>query len=223
MWHNVKKKELHGNESWEGKKTEKLFSQPFRNSQHPLLNINTAISISRSLSWGLTTTLHSGQGSPRKSLLWATVTHPEEADFGLRSCQGSFNHHDQKVNTAHESITQGRELMAPHDLGVSLIQATNLSDRQIIRNLLDWEEKEIFTLIIHSVHGCFSSPSEPQRVGPNLLTDTQKCNAWIEMPLSLSELSHSLPLPLPPSFCLFLHPFVFLCSSVCLAILVDWW
>ena len=57
--------------------------------------------------------------------------------------------------------------MAPRDPGVSFSQATNLSDSQIIGNLLDPLEREIFTLIIHSVHGCISSPSVLQRVRPN--------------------------------------------------------
>lgn len=87
------------------------------------------------------------------------MTHPEEPDSGLQSGLGSLNHHDQKVNTVHESITQGGELMAPRDSGVSLIQTTNLSDSQIIGNLLDSVENEIFTLIIHSVHGWNSSAS----------------------------------------------------------------
>lgn len=69
------------------------------------------------------------------------MTHPEEADSGLQSGPGSLNHHDQKVNTVHESITQRGELMAPRDPGVSLIQTTNLSDSQIIGNLLDSVEK----------------------------------------------------------------------------------
>lgn len=68
--------------------------------------------------------------------------------------------------------------MAPHDPGVSLTQATNLSDRQIIRNLLDSEKKKIYILIIHSVHGCISSPSEPQRIGPHYLTMHE--NAMLE-------------------------------------------
>lgn len=95
--------------------------------------------------------------------------HLEEMHSGLLSGLGSVNHHDQKVNTVHKSITQGGELMAPSDPGVSLIQATNLSDSQIIGNLLDWVEKEIFTLIIHSVHACTSSRSASalQRLRPH--------------------------------------------------------
>lgn len=96
-------------------------------------------------------------------LLWARATrdrlavrsHPLESV--LKSGPSSLNHHHQKVNTAHESITWGGELKARHPR-VSLIQTTNLSDSQIIGNLLDSVEKEIFTLIIHSVRGCISSP-----------------------------------------------------------------
>lgn len=76
------------------------------------------------------------------------MTHPKEPDSGLQSGPCSLNHHDQKVDTVHKSITQGGELVAPRDPGVSLIQATNLSDSQIIRNLLDSVKNEIFTLII---------------------------------------------------------------------------
>lgn len=46
-------------------RTRKKKHQPLSSSQHPLFHINTAISISRSLSWGLTATLCSGQRSPR--------------------------------------------------------------------------------------------------------------------------------------------------------------
>lgn len=96
-------------------------------------------------------------------VLWARATrdrlavrsHPPESV--LKSGPSSLNHHHQKVNTAHESITWGGELKARHPR-VSLIQTTNLSDSQIIGNLLDSVEKEIFTLIIHSVRGCISSP-----------------------------------------------------------------
>lgn len=118
-------------------------------SKYPLI----CISIFRSLRCGLTMTL----------LLWARATrdrlavrsHPPESV--LKSGPSSLNHHHQKVNTAHESITWGGELKARHPR-VSLIQTTNLSDSQIIGNLLDSVEKEIFTLIIHSVRGCISSP-----------------------------------------------------------------
>lgn len=63
------------------------------------------------------------------------MTHPEEPDSGLQSGPGSFNHYDQKVDTIHKSITQGGELLSPRDPVVGLIQATNLSDSQIIGNL----------------------------------------------------------------------------------------
>ncbi len=194
-------------QSGSNKVTEKKHqsSQPLSSSQHPLFNINTAISISRSLSLGLTTALCSGQRSPRIGLLWGPVTHPEEADSGLQSGSGSLNHHDQKVNTAHESITQGGELMALRDPGVSLIQPTNLSDSQIIGNLLDSEEKEIFTLIIHFVHSCISSPSVLPRVRPHWCAQqARKCNARTEMNLSRRTISFSASSP--PSVLLFVSP-----------------
>lgn len=68
-----------------------------------------------------------------------------------------LNHNYPKANTVNESIIKG-ELETPRDPGVSLIQTTNLPDSQIIGNLLDLVEKEIFTLIIHFVRGCISSP-----------------------------------------------------------------
>lgn len=54
------------------------------------------------------------------------------------------------------------DLPAPRDPSASLPQASNLSDSQIIDNLLSSVEKQIFTLIIHSVGAGISSPSLPQ-------------------------------------------------------------
>lgn len=174
-------------------------------SKYPLICINTAISIFRSLRCGLTMTL----------LLWARATrdrlavrsHPPESV--LKSGPSSLNHHHQKVNTAHESITWGGELKARHPR-VSLIQTTNLSDSQIIGNLLDSVEKEIFTLIIHSVRGCISSPlCYKKKVRPHWCTEqATKCNAWMEMNLSRCTTSFSASLPLLSSY-LFLQYFFF--------------
>lgn len=155
-------------------------------------------------------------------VLWAKATrdrlavrsHPPESV--LKSGPSSLNHHDQKVNTVHESITWGGELKARHPR-VSLIQTTNLSDSQIIGNLLDSVEKEIFTLIIHSVRGCISSPlCYKKKVRPHWCTEqATKCNARMEMNLYyliLCFLASSLllfvspiffPLSPPPSS----HPF----------------
>lgn len=203
--HKVLRREKKAIEKQKRKKRQS--SQPFRSSQSPLLHIDTAISISGSLSGRLTTALCFGQRSPRIGLLWGPVTHPEEPDSGLQSGLSSLNHHDQKVNTVHESITQGGELMAPCDPGVSLIQTTNLSDSQIIGNLLDSVENEIFTLIIHSVQGCISSPSVPPWVRLHSCTQqARKCNAWMEMSLSRWTISFSASL-LPLSSYLFLYSF----------------
>lgn len=117
------------------------------------------------------------KGDPGQVLLWGLVTHPKEPDSGLQSGPSSLNHHDQKVDTIHESITQGRELLAPRDPVVCLIQATNLSDSQITGNLLNSIEKEIFALIIHSIHGCNSSPLAILRARPHRCKKhTRKCN-----------------------------------------------
>lgn len=157
----------------------------------------------RSRGWRLTTALCSGQRWPRTGLLWGPVTYPQEPDSGLQSGPGSLNHHDQKVDTVHESITPGGELLAPRDPVVSLIQTTNLSDSQIIGNLLNSVEKGIFTLIIHSIHACISSPSVPRRVRPyGCIQQSRKCSAWMEM--NLSHWTFSFPL----SSYLFLHSFV---------------
>lgn len=146
-------------------------------------------------------------------VLWARATrdrlavrsHPPESV--LKSGPSSLNHHHQKVNTAHESITWGGELKARHPR-VSLIQTTNLSDSQIIGNLLDSVEKEIFTLIIHSVRGCISSPlCYKKKVRPHWCTEqATKCNAWMEMNLSRCTTSFSASLPLLSSY-LFLQYF----------------
>lgn len=189
-------------------------------SKYPLICINTAISIFRSLRCGLTMTL----------LLWARATrdrlavrsHPPESV--LKSGPSSLNHHHQKVNTAHESITWGGELKARHPR-VSLIQTTNLSDSQIIGNLLDSVEKEIFTLIIHSVRGCISSPlCYKKKVRPHWCTEqATKCNAWMEMNLSRCTTSFSASLPLLSSYLFLQYFFSPLSASIFILILVGWW
>lgn len=189
-------------------------------SKYPLICINTAISIFRSLRCGLTMTL----------LLWARATrdrlavrsHPPESV--LKSGPSSLNHHHQKVNTAHESITWGGELKARHPR-VSLIQTTNLSDSQIIGNLLDSVEKEIFTLIIHSVRGCISSPlCYKKKVRPHWCTEqATKCNAWMEMNLSRCTTSFSASLPLLSSYLFLQYFFPPLSASIFILILVGWW
>lgn len=190
-------------------------------SKYPLICINTAISIFRSLRCGLTMTL----------LLWARATrdrlavrsHPPESV--LKSGPSSLNHHHQKVNTAHESITWGGELKARHPR-VSLIQTTNLSDSQIIGNLLDSVEKEIFTLIIHSVRGCISSPLcyKKKKVRPHWCTEqATKCNAWMEMNLSRCTTSFSASLPLLSSYLFLQYFFSPLSASIFIPILVGWW
>lgn len=178
-------------------------------SKYPLICINTAISIFRSLRCGLTMTL----------LLWARATrdrlavrsHPPESV--LKSGPSSLNHHHQKVNTAHESITWGGELKARHPR-VSLIQTTNLSDSQIIGNLLDSVEKEIFTLIIHSVRGCISSPLCYKKKWDHTGAQSRRQNAMLEWKwTSLAVLPHSLlpclfsvsPIFFFPSLSLHLH------------------
>lgn len=145
------------------------------------------------------------KGHPGKAWCEVQGGHLEEPHSGLLSGLGSVNHHDQKVNTVHKSITQGGELMPPSDPGVSLIQATNLSDSQIIGNLLDSVEKEIFTLIIHSVHACTSSRSVLQRLRPHRCKQqARKCNVRMEMSLSRKTITLLPPCPL-----IFLHSFLF--------------
>lgn len=131
-------------------------------------------------------------------VLWARATrdrlavrsHPPESV--LKSGPSSLNHHHQKVNTAHESITWGGELKARHPR-VSLIQTTNLSDSQIIGNLLDSVEKEIFTLIIHSVRGCISSPLCYKKKWDHTGAQSRRQNAMLEWKwTSLAVLPHSL-------------------------------
>lgn len=135
----------------------------YSSTQHPLPHINTVISISTDHRAGVNSVSYApDRGHPGQAC--CGVPHRESV---LLSAPGSLNHHDQKVNTVHESITWGGEIKAPRDPGVSLIQTTNLSDSQIIGVLLDSVEKEIFTLIIHFVHGCISSPSVLQRVRPH--------------------------------------------------------
>lgn len=163
-------------------------------SKYPLI----CISIFRSLRCGLTMTL----------LLWARATrdtlavrsHPPESV--LKSGPSSLNHHHQKVNTAHESITWGGELKARHPR-VSLIQTTNLSDSQIIGNLLDSVEKEIFTLIIHSVRGCISSPLCYKKKWDHTGAQSRRQNAMLEWKwTSLAVLPHSLlPCLFSPLIC----------------------
>lgn len=112
----------------------------------------------------------------------------------------------KKVDTAHESITRGGELMPPRDPGVSLIRPTNLSDSQIIGNLLDSVGKEILTLIIHSVRGCISSRSVPPGGRPRWCVwrvRKMQCRNGNE-PLSRWTISFSY---------LFLHSFVLLSTS----------
>lgn len=78
--------------------------------------------------------------------------------------------------------------MAPRDPRVPLIQATNLPDIQIISNLLDSVEKQIFTLIIHS-GPTLHLMSLSARVGPHRCTQqARKCKVRMETNLS----SHSL-------------------------------
>lgn len=141
-------------------------------------------------------------------LLWARATrdrlavrsHPPESV--LKSGPSSLNHHHQKVNTAHESITWGGELKARHPR-VSLIQTTNLSDSQIIGNLLDSVEKEIFTLIIHSVRGCISSPLCYKKKWDHTGAQSRRQNAMLEWKwTSLAVLPHSLlPCLFSPLIC----------------------
>lgn len=100
-----------------------------------------------------------------------------------------------------DSITQGAELKAPCDPRVSLIQASDLPDRQIIGNLLDSLEEELFTLKIHSVHGFISSPSVLPRMRPHQCTQQpRKRNTQMEMSLSFSFSA--------PSGLLFISPFI---------------
>lgn len=73
------------------------------------------------------------------------------------------------------------------------IQTTNLSDSQIIENLLDLVEKRIFTLIIHSVQGCISS--HPERETKQTLRRWEKRYAQMEMNLSHTTTSFSASLP----------------------------
>lgn len=165
-------------------------------------------------------------------VLWARATrdrlavrsHPPESV--LKSGPSSLNHHHQKVNTAHESITWGGELKARHPR-VSLIQTTNLSDSQIIGNLLDSVEKEIFTLIIHSVRGCISSPlcykkKKSETTLVHRAGDKMQCLNGNE-PLSLYYLILCF---LASSLLLFVSPIFFfppLSASIFIPILVGWW
>lgn len=159
-------------------------------------------------------------------VLWAKATrdrlavrsHPPESV--LKSGPSSLNHHDQKVNTVHESITWGGELKARHPR-VSLIQTTNLSDSQIIGNLLDSVEKEIFTLIIHSVRGCISSPLCYKKKSETTLVhragDKMQCSNGNE-----PVLPHSLlPCLFSPLIC-FSNIFSPLSASIFTPILVGW-
>lgn len=165
--------------------------------------------LSRSLSWGLTTALCSGQRSPRIGFLWGPVTHPEGARLRAPClARAPLITTTKKVDTAHESITRGGELMPPHDPGVSLIRATNLSDSQIIGNLLDSVGKEILTLIIHSVRGCISSRPVPPGGRPRWCVQQvrkMQCRNGNEA-LSRWTISFSY---------LFLHSFVLLSTSSC--------
>lgn len=133
------------------------------------------------------------------------MTHPEESYSGLQSGRGSLNHPNQKVNTVHESITQRGELTAPRDAAVCLIQATNLSDSQIMGNLLDSAEKEILTLVIHFFHAGISSSS--------VIHKQQARNARMEMNLSHRTISFYAS-GLPASSYLFPNSFVFLSNPV---------
>lgn len=69
--------------------------------------------------------------------------------WGLQSGPGSLNQHDQKVDTVHESITQGGKLLAPCDPVASLIRATNLPNGQIIEFC---REGDLY--INNSLHPC---------------------------------------------------------------------
>lgn len=96
--------------------------------------------------------------------------------------------------------------MPPRDPGVSLIRPTNLSDSQIIGNLLDSVGKEILTLIIHSVRGCISSRSVPPGGRPRRCVRQvrkMQCRDGNE-PLSLN---HLILLFVSPLFCSPLHLF----------------
>lgn len=84
---------------------------------------------------------------------------PGALDNLVKSSDPGFLHHNHPtVNNVHESIAVG-EYLPPCDPLASLIQASHLSDSQIIGNLLSSVQKQTLPLIMHSVRAGISSPS----------------------------------------------------------------
>ena len=140
--------------------------------------------VSRSLSRGLTI-LYAG----RRLHSRATCCQVPAWEPAPRSAPGSLNHRGLKANTVHESITSGEEMETTWSGSFPYpSQTTNLSDSQIISNLLDLVEKEISTLIIHSQRGLIC-------VRPHWCTqETAKRNAQMKIKRSHPTIS------IPPYF-----------------------
>lgn len=130
------------------------------------------------------------------------MTYPEETDSGGSSL--ALNQHDQKVDTVHESITQGGKLLAPCDPVALLIRATNLPDGQIIEFC---REGDLY--INNSLYPCLHLISFiQQKARPHgCMQQSRDCNAWMKMNLSRWTFSFSASsVPLICFFTLLFRP-----------------
>lgn len=183
-------------------------------SKYPLICINTAISIFRSLRCGLTMTL----------LLWARATrdrlavrsHPPESV--LKSGPSSLNHHHQKVNYLGRRTQGSTSTSFPYPDHQSFWQPNHRQligfggegDFYINNSLCPW---------LHLISSVLQ-----KKVRPHWCTEqATKCNAWMEMNLSRCTTSFSASLPLLSSYLFLQYFFSPLSASIFILILVGWW